>query len=346
MHKSGQLEQSFEQTRRSAEADGQTEGMASSAIDRVRRNFAAAMLFALASVSAQDVQAGCSPEKETFVAMDANSGVILVDHDGDEKIQPASMTKMMTLLLAYEAMDDGVIELDDNIYIASNTYLRNDMERYSGWDSPVRFGDALMGAAVRSYNDLAATIAENVAKAYGAGNTETHFISLMNEKAEEIGMDNTAFYNSSGLPYALIQTNDNGSTTKDMALLLKHIADTQPDLLQLLGTSDAQARRVHMRNTNTLLHKDDLPYGHISGKTGFTCRSGFALTAIAEQDGNRVIASYVGARNPREREKDFMALLDEAFETLEDRQEEEQLREDLSEVEGCGEGAPIPQCIW
>ena len=292
-------------------------------IKKVQRNFGiAALAMVMGAMATHEASAQCTPERETFVAMNAETGEILIDHDGNEKIQPASMTKMMTLLLAYEAMEDGLIDEDDRIYIATGTYLRGDMERFSGWRSPVKFGDALAGAAVRSYNDLAATIAENVAKVRGVGNTETDFISLMNERAREIGMDSTVFYNSSGLPASLIRANGKGSTTHDMAVLLKHIADEHPDLLQLMGTSEAHVRRLNLRNTNTLLHKDDLPYDEVYGKTGFTCKTGFALTAFVRKGDESIIASYVGGKNVKDRELDFMALLDEAFEKLEEEQQE------------------------
>lgn len=264
-----------------------------------------------------------SPEREAFVAINADTGAVLVDHDGEAKIQPASMTKLMTLLLAYEAIEDGKLSLKDNIYISKETRERDDLERYSGWKNPVKVSDALAGAALRSYNDLAVTIAENVAVKMGGGRTETHFIKLMNDRAKEIGMIDTVFYNSSGLPTAWLASKEKGSTTKDMTTLLKHIADNHPDLLLLLGTSEKVIRKNNLYNTNTLLRKKSLPYEDVAGKTGLTCKAGFALTVFAQKEGKHVIVSYVGAKNPKQRETKIMSLLDQAFDKIEDTPEPE-----------------------
>lgn len=299
---------------------------AESLLAGVRKNFMAvtAAIAATGLFMTQEVQAQCVPEREAYVAIDANSGEILVDQDSQERIQPASMTKLMTLLLAYEAMDDGKIAEDDNIYINKNRRV----QRSSGWSGAIKFGDALKGAAIRSYNDLSITIGENVAKAQDAGNTEYEFVSMMNEKAREIGMDSTTFYNASGLPRAVVNSQRNGSTTSDMAKLLKYIADTQPDLITLLGTDEARVRRRTLRNTNTLLHNDEVPYDAVSGKTGFTCDAGFSLTALVEKDGERVIFSYVGGDSSKDRESRVLEISEDAFDTLmQNRVQAQQMQE-------------------
>lgn len=286
----------------------------SDVLSRVRQNFAAVgTTIAMIGLSfAEPVHAQCAPEREAYVAIDAQSGDVLLDHDSQERIQPASMTKLMTLLLAYEALQEGDISEDSLIYINKNRQV----QRSSGWSGAIKFGDALKGAALRSYNDLSITIGENVAKARGLGNTEFEFVSMMNEKAREIGMDSTRFYNASGLPRAVVRSRQNGSTASDMAILLKYIADTQPDLIRLLGTDEVQVRRGTLRNTNTLLHRDDVPYEAVSGKTGFTCDAGFALTAMVEKDGERVIFSYVGGASPQDRESRVLEISGQAFDTL------------------------------
>lgn len=281
---------------------------------RVRQNFMAvgAAIAVMGVFGTHEAQAQCVPEREAYIAIDADSGDVLVDQDSQERIQPASMTKLMTLLLAYEAMDDGVISKDDRIYINKNRRV----QRSSGWGGAIKFDDALKGAAIQSYNDLSITIGENVAKARDEGGTEINFVALMNEKAREIGMDSTRFYNASGLPRAVVDSERNGSTTSDMAKLLKHIADTQPALITLLGTDEARVRRRTLRSTNTLLRNDDIPYDAVSGKTGFTCDAGFSLTALVEKDGERVIFSYVGGDSPKDRESRVLEITEDAFDKL------------------------------
>lgn len=257
------------------------------------------------------------PEREAYYVMDAETGAVLLEKDAEIKIQPASMTKLMTLLLAQEAIRDSVLSPNDRLFIAAGTGSRDDMERFSRWTNPVQLGDAMKGAAVSSYNDLAATIAEYTAKARKAGNTETEFVALMNTRAQELGMTNTVFYNASGLPTPLIRTRDGGTTTRDMAILLKHISDHHPELVAMLGLSEARVKGRTIRNTNTLLRNDSIPDEDIFGKTGYTCDAGYALTAHTRRGERRVIASYVGAKNADDREKAFLRILNEAFEKLE-----------------------------
>ncbi len=323
----------------------------------VQHSFRTAALALVTVLGANQAAAQCEPELEAFFAMDAQTGEVLLEQDSDVKIQPASMTKMMTLLLAQEAMDEGLMSADDRLYIARGTYLRSDMERFSGWSSPVRLSDAMQGAAIRSYNDLAATIAEYTAKAYGEGNTETDFVALMNRRAEEIGMENTEFYNSSGLPNRLIRAREGGTTTKDMATLLKYIHDNHPSLSELLGTAEAKVRRRTLRTTNTLMRNDTIPDHDIYGKTGFTCDAGFSLTAGTRRGEYGVIVSYVGGEGVRDREVAIIGILNEAYDVLEEKKlarESEQetiinTRHQIpfdDHIEGCDElHPPFMTCI-
>lgn len=283
----------------------------------LENNFRAASLAFITLFAAEQAEAQCVPEREAYYVMDAETGAVLLEKDAEIKIQPASMTKLMTLLLAQEAIRDSVLSPNDRLFIAAGTGSRDDMERFSRWTNPVQLGDAMKGAAVSSYNDLAATIAEYTAKARKAGNTETEFVALMNTRAQELGMTNTVFYNASGLPTPLIRTRDGGTTTRDMAILLKHISDHHPELVAMLGLSEARVKGRTIRNTNTLLRNDSIPDEDIFGKTGYTCDAGYALTAHTRRGERRVIASYVGAKNADDREKAFLRILNEAFEKLE-----------------------------
>lgn len=275
--------------------------------------FRSATLALLTLWGAQEAEAQCEPEREAYFVMDARTGAALVEKDADARIQPASMTKLMTLLLAHEAIEEGLMSMDDRLYIANGTAERDDLERFSQWSGSIKLSDAMRGAAISSYNDLAATIAEFTAKARGAGNTETHFVALMNLRAKELGMDSTVFYNASGLPTPLIRTRNGGTTTRDLAILLKHIYDFHPDLVELLGTNEVKVKGRTLRNTNTLLRNDSIPDEDIFGKTGYTCDAGYALTAHTRRGERRVIASYVGAHNADEREEAFLEILNEAF---------------------------------
>ncbi|MCB1681832.1 MAG: D-alanyl-D-alanine carboxypeptidase [Alphaproteobacteria bacterium] len=283
----------------------------------IEHTFRAATLAFLTLWGAEQAEAQCVPEREAYFAMDAQTGEVLLEQDADTRIQPASMTKLMTLLLAHEAIKEGLMSPDDRIFIANGTLHRDDLERFSHWSGSIRLSDAMRGAAISSYNDMAATIAEFTAKARGIGNTETQFVALMNQRAQELGMTHTVFYNASGLPTPLIRTRDGGTTTRDLAILLKHILDKHPDLVALLGTETARVRGRTLHNTNTLLRNDTIPDEDIFGKTGYTCDAGYALTAHTRRGERQVIASYVGGRNASDREAAFLRILNEAFEKLE-----------------------------
>ncbi len=298
----------------------------------IEHSFRAATLAFLTLWGAEQADAQCVPERESYFVMDAQSGQVLLEKDAGVRVQPASMTKLMTLLLAQEAIEQGLMSPDDRVVIASTTTSRQDMERLSGWRGSVRLGDAMKGAAISSFNDLAATIAEYTAKAFKAGRTEIEFVTLMNRRAEELGMVDTQFYNSSGLPKRLIRTQAGGSTTRDLAFLLKYIADHHPALAELLGTSEAKVRGQSLKNTNTLLHNVTLAYQNIFGKTGYTCDAGYALTAHVRQGERRLIASYVGGKNAKEREKAFLGILDQALSLPVPKNPEGEIRIDPAQI--------------
>lgn len=289
---------------------------------RIKQNCAAAALAVAAGMGiADDAQAmSCpkgTPEREAYVVIDPASGEVILGQDEEAKIDPASMTKMMTLLLAYEAKEDGLFDgKHKTLYFSKQLFSRDDAERYSGWRGGVKIDDALTGMALRSWNDLAVLVAENVAARRGAGASETAFVRLMNQKAQEIGMTNTVFENASGLPSAVIHKDGRGSTVRDMAILLRYIADTHPALLELMGKDTAKVTKTKkvLRNTNSLLFNDELPYEDIAGKTGRTCKAGFALTTYAVKDDTPLIVSYVGAKSAGEREQAVLAILEQAFE--------------------------------
>lgn len=284
---------------------------------KLEKSFKVVGLSLMTVFAAEQGQAQCVPEREAYFVMDASTGAVLIEKDSDVKIQPASMAKLMTLLLAQEAVDKGLMSLDDRLYIASGTSSREDMERFSNWNGSIKLLDAMRGAGISSYNDLAATIAEFTAKAFKAGNTESAFVALMNKRAQELGMQHTEFYNASGLPTPLVRVRDGGTTTRDLAILLKHISDHMPQLVDILGTESARVKGRTLHNTNTLLRNDSIPDQDIFGKTGYTCDAGFALTAHTRRGDSRVIASFVGANNAKDREQAFLQILNQAFEKLE-----------------------------
>lgn len=141
-----------------------------------------------------------SIEREAYFVANATTGDMILEHDGDVLIQPASMTKLMTLLLTHEAEKEG-LDSDTTLYFSqSQKNARPYDDIFGHWGGAIRLGEAKKATALSSYNDIAFLLAENVAKFKEVGNTETHFVRLMNQRAQELGMDNTFFYNSNGMP--------------------------------------------------------------------------------------------------------------------------------------------------
>lgn len=272
------------------------------------------------------------PDTESFTAIDAQSGQVIYQYNGGAIIRPASMSKMMTLLLGFDLVRDNLIALTDKVLLPQEALSRRKKEHYSHWPLLNQFGTVLRGAAIRSYNDLASCIAVTTVKLRGIGHSEADFVPLMNQKAREIGMMDTNFYNASGLPTPVIEVDAQGSTTRDLALLLRYIRNHYPELHTLLGTEKAESPKGQiMKNTNTLLHRefvydvddDKKPDGFfrvVSGKTGYTFRSGSCLTAESVLiDGRHVIASYVGGENSKHREQRYVHFMQETMKAWDER---------------------------
>lgn len=272
-----------------------------------------------------------SIERESYHVINAKTGEVVVDNGGDIKIQPASMTKLMTLLLTHEAEQDG-FDSDKALYFSkTQKNSRSYDDLFGKWGGSIRVDDAKKAAALRSYNDAAFLLAENVAKFRGVGNTETHFVRLMNEKAKDIGMEDTFFYNSNGMPTPLVSGDGLGTTTSDMTILLKYIVDEYPDLAEILGEKEAIVRaggdKIKITTSNSFLKSEGLPFDDSLGKTGATCNAGFAITMLADQGDESLIVSYVGGTSWRDREARVTDILQEGFDYIENEKIQQILME-------------------
>ncbi|MGH1456049.1 MAG: D-alanyl-D-alanine carboxypeptidase family protein [Alphaproteobacteria bacterium] len=269
---------------------------------------------------------------ETYFVMDADTGDILLDHGGHLKIQPASMTKLMTALLVHEAIEDGFdpntllyvseVQADARDYDDKILFKPNIREKLGTY---IRAFDADQAALIGSYNDAAFLLAENVAKFRGIGNSETAFVGLMNTKAEEIGMENTVFYNSNGMPlsHAVVSGEGLGSTTGDFVTLLREIDTKHDDLMDIMGMTAANLRlgkgRKDITSSNSLVKRVDLlPFDEVAGKSGATCNTGLAATMRFDQGDKSIYISYVGGRSWYDREQRMTQIAERAFEKIDE----------------------------
>ncbi|NLY51427.1 MAG: D-alanyl-D-alanine carboxypeptidase [Firmicutes bacterium] len=256
------------------------------------------------------------------VLMEARSGEVIYEKDMHLPLPMASITKIMTLVLALEAIEAGKASFDD--IVTTSEYAAN-MGGSQIWlevGEQMTMKDMLYAIAVGSANDAAVAVAE-----YLSG-SEANFAAEMNRRAQELGMKNTVFSNASGLPPRTLGLDaEHHSSAYDLALLSRH-AVRVPHLIELVSTHEYTMRpdttgKPHLYTLNELLDRvlqSGRRYGYpgLDGiKTGMTSEAGFCLAATAERDGMRLISVVLGAPTKEARRKDTVTLLDYGFRTYE-----------------------------
>ena len=271
-----------------------------------RKRVIACVLAVLLSVSSITLGVGAEEKKEESLAapsailMEANTGKVLYEKNADEQRACASITKVMTLLLVMEALDDGRISLTDMVSASEHAASMGGSDIWLKPGESMSVDDLLKATVIASANDAAVALAE-----YVAGSEEA-FLEQMNQRAKELGMTNTVFKNCNGL-----DEDGHVTTARDVAImsreLIKHkkIFDYSQTWIDYLR--DGQTQLV---NTNKLLKS----YSGITGlKTGTTGKAGSCITATAERDGVSLIAVVLGCSNTKDRFSSAASLLDQGF---------------------------------
>ncbi len=250
-------------------------------------------------ISAPDL----APNAKSAALLDADTGAIIYEKNMHEKLPPASITKVMTMLLIMEALEKKQIKWNDKIRVSENAASKGGSQIFLEIGEQMTLRDMLKGIAIGSANDASAAVAEHL------GGTEARFSEMMNARAKELGMQNTKFQNSNGLP-----VDDHYSSAYDIALmsreLLKH-----PEITKYTGVYQDYSRQSSKKpfwlvNTNKLVRF----YSGLDGlKTGFTNEARFCLTATAKREHFRVIAVVMGEPNVKTRNQEVSQLLDFAF---------------------------------
>ncbi|QAS50714.1 D-alanyl-D-alanine carboxypeptidase family protein [Halobacillus litoralis] len=240
---------------------------------------------------------------ESAILMEKNSGMTLYDKDSDKKLPPASMTKVMTLLLIMEELDKGNIKLEDTIRISEHAASMGGSQIFLEAGEEMNVEDLLKGIAVASGNDASVAMAEHIA------GSEKTFVDQMNQKAKDLGLKNTHFENPTGLP-----AKGHYSTAHDMAVmareLLLHDEVTNYTKIYDDYLRKGQKNEFWLVNTNKLIKS----YPGMDGlKTGYTSEAKYCLTASAQRDDMHMIAVVMGAENPKKRNADVTSLLDYGF---------------------------------
>jgi serine-type D-Ala-D-Ala carboxypeptidase (penicillin-binding protein 5/6) len=237
--------------------------------------------------------------------LDYDTGTVLYEKNADQKLQVASVTKVMTLLLSFEALEQGKFDLDEEVTISKQAAGMGGSQALLDANGKYKAGELIKSIIVASANDSSVAMAELIA------GSESLFVEQMNARAKELGMNNTNFANCTGLP-----TNGAYTTARDVSImskeLLKHPMFFQYSKVWMYDMQHSGGRVTQLSNTNKLTRFYD---GCDGVKTGSTDEAGYCLSATAKRGDSRFVAIIVGATTSAERNDYITKLLDYAFAT-------------------------------
>lgn len=234
-----------------------------------------------------------------YILMDANTGEVLVEHNADELLPPASLTKVMTSYLVSAEVARGTIKEDELVNISVNAWKMGGSKMFVREGTQVPVIDLLRGVIVQSGNDASVALAEHVSGSEGA------FVDVMNQQAQLLGMTNTHFENSTGWP-----AEGHLTTARDMATLAQALIRDFPEHYPLYAEKYFNYNGINQPNRNRLLFRDDSVDGL---KTGHTDEAGFCLVASAKKNGMRLISVVMGTRSDETRAAESQKLLSYGF---------------------------------
>ena len=239
---------------------------------------------------------------KSAILMEVSTGTVLMEHNPDEKLSPASITKVMTILLTFEALDKGEITLEDKVTASRNASSKGGSQIWLKEGEVMTVHELLKATVIASANDACTALGE-----YIAGD-ESSFVSMMNERAKELGMNNTSFENCSGLDDTVT---NHYSTARDVAImsceLMKHEKVTEYTTIWMDSLRNGDTQLV---NTNKLIRYYD---GATGLKTGTTSKAGYCVSATAKREGMELVAVVLGSDNSSERFEDAKKMLNWGF---------------------------------
>ncbi len=242
------------------------------------------------------------PSKDAALIIDGATGKVLYARNANEERHPASLTKMMTLYLLFDALKKGQISLNSTIPVSAHAAAQKPTNLHLHRGDQLNVDLAIKAIVVRSANDVAVAIAEAL------GGTEGHFAEMMTEKARALGMRNTFYHNASGLPDNLQIT-----TATDLGIMARHLAYDFPQYFHYFSTP-----AFTFRGTEYVTH-DNL-IGRFRGadgiKTGYTGASGFNLVSDVVRDNVHIIGIVMGGRTAPKRDREMVRLLNTAFDAI------------------------------
>ena len=258
-------------------------------------------------LSVLPLRAEAAPEVagKSAVLMDVATGTVLYESNSHEPLAPASVTKVMTMLLIMEAIDSGKISWDDTVTASESAAAKGGSQIYLKVGETMTVTDMVKSIAVSSANDCACAMAEHLAGSEGA------FVTQMNSRAKELGMNDTNFVNCTGLDDAP-EAAQHRTSAYDIALMSRELLKNHPDIKKFttIWMDTVRGGAFGLANTNKMVRF----YSGCTGlKTGFTSGAGYCLSASAQRDGMELIAVVMGAETSQERFAACKSLLDYGF---------------------------------
>lgn len=244
---------------------------------------------------------------KSALLMDVATGTVLYEKECHERLAPASVTKVMTMLLIMEALDDGRIHLEDQVTASEAAAAKGGSQIYLKAGETMPVSDMLKSIAVSSANDCACAMAELIA------GSESAFVEQMNQRAAELGMADTHFVNCTGLDDSK-EAENHRTSAYDIALMSRQLLKYHPDIKKYttIWMDTVRGGTFGLSNTNKLIRF----YSGATGlKTGFTSGAGYCLSATAKREGMELIAVVMGCESAQKRTADCKALLDYGFAT-------------------------------
>lgn len=236
---------------------------------------------------------------KSYVVLDHNSNKVIAASNEHDKRAPASLTKLMTAYVVFQLIKDGRVSLDDDVRISENAWKTGGSRSFIEVGKTIKLEILLKAMIIQSGNDAAVALAEHIA------GTEGTFAAYMNEYAIELGMNNSRFENSSGLPHQ-----DQYTTSYDMAIMAQATIKDFPDFYKWYSEKEFTYNDIKQRNRNKLLWSDNTVDGL---KTGYTQKAGYCLVTSANRVGMRLISVIMGSTSPTNRLSQTQKILDYGF---------------------------------
>ena len=252
-----------------------------------------------AIVDKQPIPSAPQVNARSWILMDHFSGRVLAENHPDERAEPASLTKLMAAYVVFHALEEGRLKLTDPVTISERAWRTEGSRSFVQVGTQVPVDTLIKGMIVQSGNDATLALAEKV------GGTEAVFVQLMNEYAHRLGMTNTHFVNSEGLPAA-----EQYSSARDIATLANALIRDFPQYYPLFSLREFVWNNIHQENRNGLLGKDPSVDGL---KTGHTASAGYCLASSANRNGMRLVSVVMGAPSVKAREEASAALLNYGY---------------------------------